>query len=65
MALGPSICKQCQVFPDWVEMGDGPGGIWKCPICGDTELNDYAPIGSDLTKYKENLKFLKFVKGIE
>jgi len=64
MGLGPAICEHCQVLLDWYEMGDGPGGFWKCPICESTDLTSHAGFG-DWTKYKENLKFLKFVKGIE
>lgn len=65
MGLGPLCCEHCGVLAEWYEMGDGPGGLWGCPICERKDLSEHTGIGADLNKYKENLKFLKFVKGID
>ncbi len=62
---GPRICSHCRVFAFWHEMGDGPGGEWECPICGTTDITEHADFNESWDKYKENEKFLKFVKGIE
>lgn len=59
MGLGPPVCQHCQVIGK-LELAS-PNG-WYCHICGETELTDWAGFGSH-TKYKENEKFLKFMKG--
>lgn len=57
MGLGPPICDNCEVMPEFKEHE------WKCPICGSTIFYRHTGLFVDLKKYKDNLKFLKFVKG--
>ena len=57
MGLGPPVCQHCQVIGKL-----NPNG-WYCGICGETDLKEWAGIGGDHIVYKENEKFLKFMKG--
>ena len=60
MGLGPPVCEHCQV----IGMLDHNNSLrtWYCPICGNSDLKDHAGLG-DWTKYEQNLKFFKFMKG--
>jgi hypothetical protein len=37
---------------------------WYCPICGETDPNDFAGLG-DWSKYYENERFLRFILNKE
>lgn len=60
MGLGPPVCQHCQVIGT-LDLAS-PNG-WYCAICGETDLKDWAGIGNDHSQYRENEKFLKFMKG--
>jgi hypothetical protein len=75
MGLGPAVCQHCQVFAEYSEepipvvRNETTRTVskfthWYCPICGETDPNDYAGFSLDrYNKYHENERFLKFVKG--
>ena len=73
MGLGPPVCQHCQVLASYSRL---PIRVvrnsttktvqqwtnWYCKYCGETDPNDYTGFG-DWSKYEENEKLLKFVKG--
>lgn len=71
MGLGPPVCLKCMVIGEYVDtpvpMPKNAYNLvsnWVCPICGDPDMKGHA--GFDTTKwkvYKDNLRFLQFVKG--
>ena len=74
MGLGPSVCQHCQVLAEYTEKAIpvvrnettrtvSKWTNWFCPICGETDPNDFAGIFGDWDKYKENEKFLRFMTG--
>jgi hypothetical protein len=74
MGLGPSVCQHCQVLAEYTEKAipvvrnettrtASKWTNWFCPICGETDPNDFAGIFGDWEKYKENEKFLRFMTG--
>lgn len=80
MGLGPSVCQHCQVLAEYSEKRMpvvrnattatvSKWTHWFCPICGETDPNDYAGFG-DWSKYERNLKIhtdnkklIKFLEG--
>ena len=80
MGLGPSVCQHCQVLAEFsekalpVKRNSSTRTVskwthWFCPICGETDPNDYAGFG-DWSKYERNLKIhtdnkklIKFLEG--
>jgi hypothetical protein len=73
MGLGPAVCQHCQVLatftkkPIPVVRNSSTKTLsnwtnWYCEYCGETDPNDSAGLG-DWSKYEENERFLKFVKG--
>lgn len=80
MGLGPCVCQHCQVLAVFSEKRipvvrnastttASKWTRWFCPICGETDPNDYAGFG-DWSKYEHNLKvhmdnkkLFKFIEG--
>lgn len=72
MGLGPPVCQHCDVLGELLDEAvpliRAPGSsalnkytYWVCPICGETDLRDYAGIFGDWDKYEKNEKFLRFM----
>ncbi len=64
MGLGPPVCERCQVIGEL-----SPHVVptfWRCPICFNDEMKWSAwSCGIDAEELESNLRFLKFMKGIE
>lgn len=62
MGLGPPVCEKCRVVGEINEKEKA----WACPICGNKKMkmNLFDSIISE-EELEDNLRFLKFVKGIE
>ena len=64
MGLGPPVCEKCQVIGDFSR--DAYQTFWHCPICGSEKLKWNAwDCGLTEEELEDNLRFLKFVKGID
>jgi hypothetical protein len=71
MALGPPVCEKCQVIGKHLTTPVQSSNIfsklthWICPVCGNTDMQDHAGLSTEnIEKYRENLRFLLFCKGI-
>lgn len=71
MGLGPPVCQHCQVIGELLDepvpliKANGSGTLnthtnWRCPFCGETDLQDHAGFGN-WDKYEKNEKFLRFM----
>lgn len=81
MGLGPPVCQHCQVMASFsktpipVVRNETTRTVnkftsWYCPVCGETDPNDYAGLMGDWSKYERNLevhmankKLIKFLDG--
>ena len=59
MGLGPPVCDNCEVIPQYNDLKQE----WACPICDSTTFVRHSQLVIDYKKYEDTLKFLKFVKG--
>lgn len=75
-ALGPPVCKKCNVIGQVTDKNDHElykvkvergNSYWHCPICRDADLKGYLIqyTESQQEEIKGNTIFLKFMKGIE
>ena len=75
MGLGPPVCQHCQVIGELLKEAVpvintedtttlNTHTYWVCPICGETDLQEYAGFNSENYKrYELNEKFLRFMTG--
>lgn len=64
MGLGPPVCEKCQVVGDLGR--EFNNFLWKCPICGNTEMEWSAwSCGLTDTELENNLRLLTFMKKAE
>lgn len=67
MGLGPAVCQHCQVLAEYSEKRIpvvrnastttvSKWTHWFCPVCGETDPNDYTGFSGDWDKYERNLK---------
>jgi hypothetical protein len=63
MGLGPPVCEKCRVVVEYFDTRDH---YWVCQYCGNKKPQWNAwDCGLTQEELEDNLRFLKFVKGIE
>lgn len=61
MGMGPPVCTKCMVIAELID------NIWTCPECYSIRLGAHLWEYTDeyQKQFKDNTKFIKFVKGKE